>query len=98
MRLKGLFAIGVLGLVGSMAMADDVNCNALANRQARQECLQRKYDNTPDCAGLANPDARKECAEHKVNKQQRQQCRLQQVGHPGGASPVRQAKGEVIRH
>jgi hypothetical protein len=67
MRLNRLFAIGVLGLAGSMAMADDVNCTALPNPQARQECLQHKYDNTPDCAKLANPDARKECAEYKVN-------------------------------
>jgi hypothetical protein len=67
MRLKGLFAIGVLSLSGSLAMADDVNCSALSNRQARQECLQRKYDNTPDCGKLANPEARKECAEHKAN-------------------------------
>ena len=65
MRLKGLFAIGVLSLSGSLAMADDVNCSALSNRQARQECLQRKYDNTPDCGKLANPEARKECAEYK---------------------------------
>ena len=65
MRLKGLFAIGVLSLSGSLAMADDVNCSALSNRQARQECLQRKYDNTPDCAKLENQEARKECAEYK---------------------------------
>ena len=67
MRLKGVFAIGVLSLSGSLAMADDVNCSAVSNRQARQECLQRKYDNTPDCGKLANPEARKECAEHKAN-------------------------------
>jgi hypothetical protein len=67
MRLKGVFAIGVLGVSGSMAMADDVNCTALANPQARQECVQRKYGNTPDCTKLANSEARKECAEYKKN-------------------------------
>jgi hypothetical protein len=67
MRLQGLFAIGVLGLSASLTMADDVNCSALANPQARQECLQHKYDSTPDCAKLVNPQARKECAEYKVS-------------------------------
>jgi hypothetical protein len=67
MKLKCLLTIGVLGLAGPLAMADDVSCTALANPQARQECLQRKYDNTPDCAKLTNPQARKECAEYRVN-------------------------------
>ena len=67
MRPKSFFLIGVLGLTGSLAMADNVNCTAASNPQARQECMQRKYDNTPDCAKLENPEARKECAEHKAN-------------------------------
>lgn len=67
MQLKGCFLISVLGLTSSLVMADEVNCTTLANPQARQECLQHKYDNTPDCAKLANPQARKECAEYKVN-------------------------------
>ena len=65
MRLKSFFLIGVLGLTGSLAMADNVNCTAASNPQARQECVQRKYDNTPDCAKLENQEARKECAEYK---------------------------------
>ena len=65
MRLKSFFMICVLGLPGSLAMADNVNCTAASNPQARQECLQHKYDNTPDCAKLENPEARKECAEYK---------------------------------
>ena len=65
MRLKSFFLIGVLGLTGSLAMADDVNCTAASNSEARQECLQRKYDNTPDCAKLENQEARKECVEYK---------------------------------
>ena len=67
MRLINLVPIVVLGMSPFLAMADDVNCGSLANSEARQECLQRKYDNTPDCAKLANPEARKECAEYKVN-------------------------------
>ncbi len=66
MRLINLVPIVILGLT-PLAMAEDVNCGALANSEARRECLQRKYDNTPDCAKLANPEARKECAEFKVD-------------------------------
>lgn len=67
MRLTNMLPIVVLGLTASLAMAGDVNCGALANPQARQECLVHKYDNTPDCAKLASPEARKECAEYKLN-------------------------------
>jgi hypothetical protein len=67
MKLKNLFAIGALSLTGSLAMADDVNCTAMSNPQARQQCLVHKYDSTPDCAKLASPQARQECATYKVN-------------------------------
>jgi hypothetical protein len=92
MRLTALLAISVLTFAGSAAMAD-VNCTALANPQARRECLQHKYDDTPDCAKLANPQARRECAEYKVDNgnggnvecsklatpQARQQCAKQKA-------------------
>lgn len=90
MRLTALLAIGVLTFAGSVAMAD-VNCTALANPQARRECLQHKYDDTPDCAKLANPQARRECADYKVSNgnnvdcsklatpQARQQCARQKA-------------------
>ena len=92
MRLKHFIAVGILGLTSFAVMADDVNCTALANPEARQQCLVRKYDNTPDCAKLENPEARKECAEFKVKNtgnsvdctklatpQARQQCARQKA-------------------
>ncbi len=66
MQLKLILAIGVLGMSGSLAAAQDVNCTGVANPQARQECLQRKYDGTADCTKLVKPEARKECAEYKM--------------------------------
>src|SRR5215212_8519579 len=62
-----LAPIVILGLTPFLATADDINCGAVANREARRECLQRKYDDTPDCDKLSNSEVRKECAEYKVD-------------------------------
>ncbi len=66
MRIRNFIAVAVLGLTSFAVMAEDVDCTALKNPQARQQCLVHKYDNTPDCAKLANPEAQKQCAEYKV--------------------------------
>lgn len=65
MRLMKILPIVVLGLTSSLAMAQDVNCGSIANPEARQECMQRKYGADVDCSKLAEPQACQECLEHK---------------------------------
>ena len=42
MRLTKMLTIVILGLAGSLAMAEEVDCSKLATPEARQACVQQK--------------------------------------------------------
>ena len=65
MRLTEVLTIVFLGLAGSFAIADEVDCSKLASPQARQQCVKQKSGAEVDCSKLADPQAKKECVEHK---------------------------------
>jgi hypothetical protein len=84
MRVAKLLPLFILCLASSLATAEERNCSDLENRQARQECMQRKANADVDCSTINDSQARRECAQRKqqnsadcsklATPEMRQQC------------------------
>ena len=68
MQVARMIPILTLCLTGSFAAAKDVNCSAISDPQARQECAKHKTANNADCSAISDPQARKECAEAQTGE------------------------------